>query len=139
MESGKEIIPLSYSEVFEKHCPYYMAIGMSYDDFWNGDCSLVRVYRQKAKLELSMQNRLLWMQGRYIYDAVGALTPVLHAFAKQGAKPHKYIEKPYPITEEELKAEEERRIAEQRKQFRESMIRLAEESAKKFKKGGDRP
>lgn len=39
--------------------------------------------------------------GMYIYDAIGRLSPILHAFAKAGTKPEPYIDKPYPITKQE--------------------------------------
>lgn len=54
----------------------------------------------------------MWLQGLYIYNAVG--TVMANAFAKKGATPAKYIEEPIrltPYTEQEKAeiAEKERR------------------------------
>ena len=67
----------------------------------------------------------LWLQGLYVYNAIGALVPVLNPFSKEHkAKP--YLKNPIPITEEER--EEEQRRKEQR--FIEFMDRLAEAGKK---------
>lgn len=40
---------------------------------------------------------MLWLQGLYIYQAIGSLAPALNAMGKGKVKD--YIEKPIPITE----------------------------------------
>ncbi len=101
---------VSYTEQFYEHFPFYLAIGMTYDQYWNDDCQLVKYYRKAHKLKNEQKNQELWLQGLYIYDALCAVAPVLHAFAKRGTKPLPYTEKPYPLTKkgvnEERKAQE---------------------------------
>lgn len=65
---------------------------MSYDDFWNGDCDMAKMYRKAHQIYISGENDLAWLQGFYVYQAVGALAPALKAFSKGRA--HKYMEKP---------------------------------------------
>ena len=72
----------SYTEQFEEQCPYYLSIGMTYEQFWDGDCWMVKSYREAHKLRNKRDNEQAWLIGRYVYDAVCAASPLLHAFAK---------------------------------------------------------
>jgi hypothetical protein len=85
-----------------------MAYGMSYDEYWNGDPALLRVYREYHEIKRSIKNQELWLQGLYVYEAILDAAPMLHPFPKQGTKPKEYPKEPYPITLRE-KEEKERR------------------------------
>ena len=75
----------------------------------------------------------------YVYEAIGDIAPVLHAFAKKGTKPHPYSERPYPISEKQIKREaeeKERRNAIKAKRIMEAFMhktnaRFKEESQNK--------
>ena len=99
--------PLSYTEIFYEHFPFYLSIGMTYDQYWNDDCMLVKYYREAHRLRNERKNQELWLQGLYIYEALCDVAPVLHAFAKSGTKPRPYLSKPFPITMEEVKRDKE--------------------------------
>jgi len=92
---------LSYTEQFYKCFPFYLSIGMTYDQYWNDDCLLVKYYREAFDIRKKRENESLWLQGAYIYDALCAVSPVLHAFAKTGTKPLPYLDRPYPLTKKE--------------------------------------
>ncbi len=98
---------VSYTEQFYEHFPFYLAIGMTYDQYWNDDCRLVKYYRKAHKLKNEQKNQELWLQGMYIYEALCNVSPVLHAFAKQGTRPLPYPEKPYSLTKEGNEQEKE--------------------------------
>ena len=98
---------VSYTEQFYEHFPFYLAIGMTYDQYWNDDCQLVKFYRKAHKLKNEQKNQELWLQGMYIYEALCNVSPVLHAFAKRGTRPLPYPEKPYSLTKEGNKREKE--------------------------------
>lgn len=93
-----------------------MSIGMSYDEFWNQDVELVKVYMKADELKRSRLNELSWLQGLYIYEALCDVAPIFHAFAKKGTKPQPYVKEPYPITETEIRSREEQeaRVREER-------------------------
>lgn len=101
--------PPSYTEIFERQFPFYLSIGMTYDQYWNDDCLLVKYYRKAHELAKERRNQELWLQGLYIYDALCCVAPILHSMAKRGTKPLPYPEKPYPITPEAIKQEKEER------------------------------
>jgi len=105
---SSDFATLSYTEVFYQHLPFYLAIGMPEDTYFNGDCVLVRMYRQANELRQRRHNQDLWLQGMYIYEALCDVSPVLHAFAKKGTKPLPYPKEPYALTDKERNERTER-------------------------------
>lgn len=89
--------PPTYGEQFREIFPYYLAIGMTERQYWDGDCELVRYYRKAEKLRAEKRNQEMWIQGMYIYEAIGDVSPLLHAFAKKGTKAIPYRTEPYQI------------------------------------------
>lgn len=69
-EKSKE--PICLTKIFEEFCPLYMEMGMSLDEYWNGDVNLVKYYRKKNELERKKKNQEMWMQGLYIQYAISA-------------------------------------------------------------------
>ncbi len=104
----------TYTECFYEHFPFYLSIGMSYDQYWNEDSTLVKYYRKAQEYKSKRKNEELYLQGRYIYDALLAVSPILHAFAKAGTTAYPYLKYPYPLTEKEVKLLKER---EERERF----------------------
>lgn len=102
--------PPSYSEIFLAKFPYYLSIGMTEEQYWDRDSTLVKSYRKAEELRKERVNQEMWLQGMYIYDAISRLSPILRAFAKKGTKAQPYVEEAYPINkktveEAELKKE----------------------------------
>lgn len=50
----------------------------------------------------------------YIYEAMMDLSPILHAFANKGTKPHPYRSKPYQLVSEKGKQATEQEIENER-------------------------
>lgn len=98
----------SLTKVFEQQCPYYMLYGMTYDEFWFGDPKLVKYYREYYKLKLREEDRYMWKQGMYVYEALCDVSPVLHAFSKKGTKPLQYRSQPMMEETQELPSEQEK-------------------------------
>ena len=124
--SGREgsLPSFTYTEKFYELFPYYLAIGMSPEQYWDSDSTLVKYYRKAEQLKNEKRNQELWLQGMYIYEALCDVAPILHAFAKKGTKPTPYAEKPYPLDEKQVRKNEEekqRKIAEKGKRFMEAM------------------
>lgn len=96
----------SYTDKFNELFPLYLAIGMTEEQYWDKDCMLVTYYRKAEELKTNRKNQEMWLQGAYFYDALCRVSPVLHSFAKKGAKPLPYPSEPYPITNEQVKIKE---------------------------------
>lgn len=87
--------------------PYYLAIGMTYEQYWEGDSKLVIAYREAYKLRRKTENENAWLQGLYFYDAFAVV--MSKVFSKHGAKQTEYLQRPldiFPLTEEEKKQRE---------------------------------
>lgn len=98
--------------MLDRVCAYYMAIGVSFDEFWNGDYTQLKYRIEANRLMLEERNREMWIQGMYVYDAV---TTAMYN-ANRGKKPQKeYMDKPIRITKpsEEEKEAEAQKILEQ--------------------------
>jgi len=118
--------PLSYSEQFHKVFPMYLAMGMTYEQFWDGDSILAVDYRKADEIRNDKLNQQLWLQGMYIYEALCDVAPILRAFPKKGTKPHKYPAEPYAISQKERKQKSEQKeklVAEKGKAMLDAMIR----------------
>lgn len=87
----------------------YLAMGMSADEYWNGDPAWAKAYREANKIRNERLNHEMWLQGLYIYDALCRVSPVLHAFAKGGTKPLEYPSEPYSLTQKEQEYKEQKK------------------------------
>ena len=102
----------SYTTKFYEVFPFYLSIGMTPEQYWDGDPSLPKYYRKAHELQRKRRNEDLWLQGMYVYEALCDVSPLLQAFAKKGTKAHPYVDRPYSITKDDR--EEERKLKEQR-------------------------
>ena len=101
---------VSLSERFEKLCPIFMNIGMTYKEFWEEDPTMAKDYLKafeiKQKKEIKNKEWEIWKQGMYVYEALIDVSPILHAFSK-AKKPLPYPEKPYGLKDEDEDEDED--------------------------------
>lgn len=120
--------------------PYYLSIGMTYEQFWEQDVELVKFYREAWELKKEQKNHELWLQGMYIYEAFCDASPIFRDFAKKGTKPIPYRSEPYELSKKhkaKRKAETKERKSDMKAKA--VMEMWAVNFNKKFeKKGGER-
>ena len=92
--------------------PYYLSIGMTADEFWNGDVFLPVAYHNAEMLRKQKKSGEMWLQGLYNFHAFSTALSNLN-FSGKRRKPNRYMDEPIrivPLTEEEKaqKAEKER-------------------------------
>lgn len=102
----------SYTTKFYEAFPFYLSIGMTPEQYWDGDPLLAKYYRQADELKRNRRNQELWLQGMYIYEALCDVAPIFNAFAKRGTKPAPYSDHPYAITNKDR--EDEKKLREER-------------------------
>lgn len=102
----------THTEVFDKLFPYYIAIGMSEEQYWDRDCELVKFYKKAHQIKLQQINHQLWWQGLYIYEALCNVSPLLQVMGKGPRRPLPYPKEPHPITQEEVVERKRREMAE---------------------------
>ena len=83
------------AEAFDKTFPQYLAMGMTAQQYWEQDCTLVIPYREAYRIKQENENNYAWLQGMYVYEAILDASPILHAFAKSGTRARPYPERPY--------------------------------------------
>ena len=111
-----------YTEVFNESFIYFLSIGMTYEQFWYQDPHLVRAYAKAEEMRIKRRNEELYLQGRYVYEAIGAFAEILPAFPKKGAKIQPYLEEPFPLTLAELEAREEQKQKEKMEVIKQRMF-----------------
>ena len=108
--------PSDYSSLREyftlEFLPHCLAMGIGANEFWQLNVRTLRPYLLAENIKREERNYFAWLQGAYIYDAVGVV--IGNAFAKKGSKRKEYLKKPVRITpltveEKRIKAEKERR------------------------------
>ncbi len=135
LERRQRVTPGSLTLLFNECCPFYMSIGMSYKEFWEGDVCLPRIYMQayeiQQKRRLQEMNYSAWLSGVYIMRAYEV---VMHnAFAEQGTEPVQYYSKPIELTREQAAESNDEDI-----EFERLRVQVALDNfIKSFKKEGD--
>ena len=98
------------TQVFEDSFPFYLAIGMSHAEYWEGDPKLAQYYRKAYFLRQEEINNNAWLQGLYVYDAVStALHNALRGMGKNPPPAKDYAKKPYDLFGKEKSPEEKAR------------------------------
>lgn len=100
-----------------------MSIGMTYDEFWNQDVTMVRAFRKADELKRQRQNEVLWMQGLYVREAL--LSTVGNMFSGKGATPIEYPKEPYPITAVQVEEKKEREQKSMEERMKADLFALA--------------
>lgn len=135
-EDDEQGVEQSFSTVLDKLCAYYMALGVSADEFWNGDPTLLKYYAERHRIAVEQQNEQMWLQGVYFYEAIS--TALAQAFSKHTNA--KYPEKPHrltPLSEDEQELENKKKVEEFRAQLMAVGRRF--EAKHKREQGGEKP
>ena len=93
-----------FGTYLDQLCPYAMAWGMSWSEFWYDSLDRLHDYWQANQFSIERRNQELWLQGIYIHAAI--------ASCFDSKKRAKYPDKPYRITE---MTDAEREVENQRK------------------------
>ena len=109
---------------------------MTYEQYWQGDCALVKAYRKAEALRVQRANQMAWLQGRYFYEALCDASPLFHDLAKEGTEAYPYRDEPIPVTREEIEEVRARQIERQKEDFR-AFANALNAQIKKNPKGGD--
>lgn len=122
----------TYAELLDKMFPYYLSIGMTAAEYWDGENELKRAYRAAYKMRVNEQNFNLWLQGKYIYDAMCCVSPIFNPFSKK-KEPFPYTEHPYDLFDDDRKARLEEKKKREYKEVLAKMKARMESWNKQFK------
>lgn len=132
----------AYTKAFNKVFPYYLAIGMTYEQFWEQDVELVKHYREAAKIKRDQDNLNAWIQGMYFYEALCDASPLFNANAKKGTKAKPYPKEPFDFYKDDKPEKKKEKEIKSDKKAKDFMEIFAYSFNKRFKekqktKGGE--
>lgn len=129
-EQSRRTSKTPYGDLFDELLPQYMAIGMTYEQFWHGESGIRRAFRKAYQIrmenEMRISDRNAWNMGHYIREALQTVQMQVAAVpVKKLTDPPEYTDRPYMV-----KADEERKAAlkteeEERKKKEEDQSKLA--------------
>lgn len=100
-----------------------MSFGMTYQEFWDGDVKAHKMYRLAKREKVIAENRMMWLQGMYFYEALLDAGRYIKAFSK--SKPAPYPDKPYDLFAEERRRREEKEQRERYERIKEKVNAFA--------------
>lgn len=111
---------LTISKIFHAAFPNYMVMGMSAEEFWDGEPWLAKAYRKAYRIRLENEEKIAdrnaWRIGQYIRFALVSIPITVNGFAPKGHHLQSYPEKPMTMAAEEQKKEEVKKKQEANKQ-----------------------
>lgn len=136
MESDLKKKPTTISEIFHDAFPHYLVMGMSPEEYWDGDSWLVRGYRKAYSIRIENENRIAdrnaWRMGEYIRHAITSVPIVVNGFVPKGHHMHDYPELPMlQQAEEQKKAETQKKQQENQQMLAQAMFQAFTEKINK--------
>lgn len=106
--------PETIGDAFDRVFPDYLVMGMTPEQFWDGESwlkkSFRKAYRQRIRNEERIRDQQAWLTGIYIRDAIQSVAILVNGFVPKGASPIDY-----PQVPRLEKAEQERAEADKKK------------------------
>lgn len=101
--------PETAGEVFDRIFPEYLVMGMTPEQFWDGESWLKKSFREAYRIRMRNEERVrdqtAWLQGIYFRDALQSVAILVNGFVPRGAKAIDYPPKPRLEKAEEEKKE----------------------------------
>ena len=117
-EEPQQTSPTPYGDIFDKVLPNYMAMGMTYDQFWDGEVGMKTAYREAYRIRIEQEQRIAdrnnWLMGQYVISALNAV-PLLVAGLNVKRSTHlpEYPDKPFYDRLDADRKEEDRKKREE--------------------------
>ena len=117
-DNPKQTSPTPFGDTFDELLPHYMAMGMGYDEYWDGEYGTKKACRKAYRIRIENERRIAdadhWYIGQYIMAALQA-TPLIvpGVNMRKGASLPDYPDKPFMEKAEERKKEEVRKKQEE--------------------------
>ena len=100
-----------------------MFFGMTYEQFWDGDVSAHKAFRECYKLRAKKRNEEMWVQGMYFYEALCNASSLFRGM--KPSRPQQFRDKPYDLFEDDRKRREEEEQKAKYERMREKVAAFA--------------
>ena len=123
-EQSKQTSSTPYGDMLDELFPHYLLMGMTPEQYWDGEYGLKIAYRKAYRMRIENEQRIAdrnnWYMGQYIIAAIQAVPLIVPGVnMKKGASLPEYPDKPF------FERYEEQKKAEVRKQKEEDQSKLA--------------
>lgn len=104
----------TYGDIFDELFPHYLLMGMTPEQYWDGESSLkpayLKAYRMRMENEQRLADRNNWLMGQYVMHALNCIPLLVAGFnVKPSTQLPEYPDKPFLEKAEEQKNEEVRK------------------------------
>lgn len=131
-------------EAFDRLFPEYLVMGMTPEQYWDGENGLKKAYRTAYRTRMRNEERIrdqaAWLHGVYIRDALMSVALLVNGFVPKGAKPTEYPNKPRLETYEEEERAAKKATAQKKREEKQMQLAMAmfQSMAADFNKGFER-
>ena len=106
--------PYPYGDIFDELFPHYLLMGMTPEQYWDGEGSLKKAFRKAYKMRMENEQRLAdlnnWYMGQYIISVLQCVPLLVGGLnVKPSTKLPEYPSKPFLEQYEAQKKEEDQR------------------------------
>lgn len=119
--------PTPYGDVFDELCPHYLAMGMPYDLYWNGEVGTKTAYRKAYQVQMENNQRFTdfanWNLGQYLIAVLQAAPVTVNGFVPKGWSMKDYPDKPF--LESQKEEEKKKKDEEYRREKEEDQQKIA--------------
>ena len=117
-DSPKQTSDTPYGDTFDELFPHYLIMGMTPEQYWDGESGLKKAYREAYRIRMDTEQKLAdrnnWYMGQYIICALQAVPLLVGGFnVKPSTKLPEYPDKPFLEKYEAEKKEEVRKKQEE--------------------------
>ena len=117
-EKPKQTSPYPYGDIFDELFPHYLLMGMTPEQYWDGESGLKRAFRKMYELKVENEQRMAdrnnWFMGQYMIRVLQAVPLLVGGLnVKSSTKLPDYPDKPFLESIEIQRKEESRRKQEE--------------------------
>ncbi len=128
----------TYTEIFDEVCPYYMSIGVTYEEFWYGDFAICKYARQAEKLRRKRTNQEMWWNAIYMFRTMLDVAPAFRDFGDgKKTKISFSTEQPFPMDKQESEEIEKAKHERQKEEFLSKMLSYTQSHNLALKQNGE--
>ena len=109
-DEGKQTGPRSYGDIFDELFPHYLLMGMTPEQYWDGEYGLKKAYRKAFQLRTEMEQKLAdrnnWYMGQYLIAVLQSVPLLVGGLnVKKGTHLPEYPKEPFLMKAEAEKSE----------------------------------
>lgn len=117
-EQQAQTSPTPYGDTFDEMLPHYLVMGMSYEDYWEGEYGMKLACRKAFRIRMENEQRISdrnnWYMGQYMIRVLQCVPLLVGGLnVKESTRLPDYPEKPFMEQADEAKKEEVRKKKEE--------------------------